>query len=125
MIEKVERPWGYYTVLDRELDFKIKRITVKPTENLSNQMHFHRNEYWVIVSGTAEITLGEHHDKEFLLTKGQTIDIPRGTWHWLRNPGKIPLEVIEVSIGEYIEEDDIVRDDFYDSIKPQPLGEIL
>ncbi len=107
----VYRPWGSYTVLEEQPRFQIKRITVTPGAKLSLQMHHHRHEHWVVVSGTAQITNGE---EEFLLQENQSTYIPAGTMHRLANPGVIPLELIEVQNGSYLGEDDILRfDDVY------------
>jgi mannose-1-phosphate guanylyltransferase/mannose-6-phosphate isomerase len=107
----VRRPWGSYTVLEGGPGYKIKRIEVPPAGRLSLQMHHHRTEHWVVVSGTALVQLGE---EERLLTENQSIDIPKGTLHRLSNPGKLPVEIIEIQSGPYLEEDDIVRfDDVY------------
>lgn len=107
----VYRPWGSYTVLEEQERYQIKRITVKPGARLSLQMHHHRHEHWVMVTGTAKITNGE---STFLLHENQSTYITAGTTHRLENPGAIPLELIEVQIGSYLGEDDIVRfeDDF-------------
>ncbi|TAN08192.1 MAG: mannose-1-phosphate guanylyltransferase/mannose-6-phosphate isomerase [Rhodanobacteraceae bacterium] len=103
---KVYRPWGSYDSIDMGDRFQVKRITVKPGAALSLQKHHHRAEHWVIVSGTAEVT----RDKEvFLLTENQSTFLPLGAVHRLRNPGKMPLELIEVQSGSYLGEDDIVR----------------
>lgn len=108
---KVHRPWGWYDSIDEGERFKVKRILVKPKASLSLQKHYHRAEHWVVVSGTAEITRG---DETFLLTENQSTYIPLGAIHRLANPGAIPLEIIEVQSGSYLDEDDIVRfDDFY------------
>ena len=107
----VYRPWGSYTVLEEQPRFQIKRITVTPGAKLSLQMHHHRHEHWVVVSGTARITNGE---EEILLHENQSTYIPAGTVHRLENPGVIALELIEVQNGSYLGEDDIVRfDDVY------------
>ncbi len=107
----VYRPWGSYTTLEMHSRFQIKRITVKPGAKLSLQMHHHRHEHWVVVTGTARIVNGE---KSFLLHENQSTYIPGGTMHRLENPGVIPLELIEIQIGSYLGEDDIVRfDDEY------------
>lgn len=107
----VYRPWGSYTVLEALPRFQIKRITVNSKAKLSLQMHHHRHEHWVVVSGIAKVTLGE---REILLHENQSTYIPEGTMHRLENPGVIPLELIEVQIGSYLGEDDIVRfDDVY------------
>jgi len=102
----VYRPWGSYTVLEELPRFQIKRITVYPGAKLSLQMHHHRHEHWVIVTGTAKIVNG---DEEILLYENQSTYIPAGTRHRLENPGVIALELIEVQIGSYLGEDDIVR----------------
>ena len=108
---KVYRPWGSYETMDIEQRFQVKRITVKPGAKLSLQKHFHRAEHWTVVSGTAIITRGQD---EVLLKEDESTYIPLGTLHRLENPGKIPLELIEVQSGSYLGEDDIVRfDDVY------------
>ncbi|WP_019026668.1 mannose-1-phosphate guanylyltransferase/mannose-6-phosphate isomerase [Colwellia piezophila] len=108
---EVYRPWGKYDSLDFGDRDQVKRITVKPGAKLSLQMHHHRAEHWIVVSGTARVTNGE---KEFLLTENQSTYIPLGTIHSLENPGVLPLELIEVQTGSYLGEDDIVRfDDKY------------
>jgi len=108
---KVYRPWGSYESIDEATRFQVKHITVNPGAQLSLQMHHHRAEHWTIVSGTALVTRG---DEEFLLSENQSTYIPVGTRHRLANPGKIPLELIEVQSGSYLEEDDILRfDDVY------------
>jgi mannose-1-phosphate guanylyltransferase/mannose-6-phosphate isomerase len=103
---KVYRPWGAYDSIDNGERFQVKRITVKPGGTLSLQMHHHRAEHWIVVSGTAEVTRGE---EVLLLTENQSTYIPLGVTHRLRNPGKLPLELIEVQSGSYLGEDDIVR----------------
>jgi mannose-1-phosphate guanylyltransferase len=102
----VERPWGTYTTLNESERFKIKRIEVKPGGRLSLQMHHHRSEHWVVVSGAAKVTC---NDKEFLLSPNESTFIPVGARHRLENPGKLPLVMIEVQCGDYVGEDDIVR----------------
>lgn len=104
--QEVHRPWGFYTTLDKAERFQVKRIVVKPGEKLSFQMHYHRAEHWIVVQGTANVFLG---DQTYVLSENQSIHIPLGMKHSLQNPGKIPLEVIEVQSGTYLEEDDIVR----------------
>jgi mannose-1-phosphate guanylyltransferase/mannose-6-phosphate isomerase len=107
----VRRPWGSYTVLEDGPGYKIKRIEVPPAGKLSLQMHHHRTEHWVVVAGTAQVQVGEN---ELLLTENQSVDIPKATVHRLANPGKVPVEIIEIQTGPYLEEDDIVRfDDIY------------
>lgn len=103
---QVHRPWGWYDSIDAGSRFQVKRIMVKPGASLSLQMHHHRAEHWIVVSGTAEVTNGE---QVILLTENQSTYIPLGTTHRLRNPGKVPLEIIEVQSGSYLGEDDIVR----------------
>ena len=108
---KVYRPWGSYETVDFGHRFQVKRITVKPGAKLSLQKHFHRAEHWTVVSGAATITKGE---EQMLLKEDESTYIPLGTLHRLENPGKIPLELIEVQSGSYLGEDDIVRfDDVY------------
>jgi len=103
---KVHRPWGWYDSIDNGPRHQVKRIMVKPGASLSLQMHHHRAEHWIVVSGTAEIVNG---DKTILLTENQSTYIPLGQTHRLANPGKVPLEIIEVQSGSYLGEDDIVR----------------
>lgn len=103
---EVYRPWGMYDSIDNGMRYQVKRITVKPGAKLSVQMHHHRAEHWIVVSGTAQISNGE---KTYLLTENQSTYIPVGQVHALENPGKIPLELIEVQSGPYLGEDDIVR----------------
>ena len=103
---QVHRPWGWYDSIDHGPRFQVKRIMVKPGASLSLQMHHHRAEHWIVVSGTAEVTNG---DKVILLTENQSTYIPLGQVHRLANPGKVPLEIIEVQSGSYLGEDDIVR----------------
>ena len=102
----VHRPWGTYTVLEESPSFKIKRIVVKPQGSLSLQMHHHRSEHWIVVSGTAEVING---DKTLLVSTNESTYIPAGHKHRLRNPGMIDLVMIEVQSGQYLGEDDIVR----------------
>lgn len=103
---EVYRPWGVYDTVDNGARYQVKRITVNPGAKLSVQMHHHRAEHWIVVSGTAKITNG---DKTYLLTENQSTYIPIGKIHAMENPGKIPLELIEVQSGTYLGEDDIVR----------------
>lgn len=103
---KVHRPWGWYDSVDSGPRHQVKRILVKPGASLSLQMHHHRAEHWIVVSGTAEVTVDE---KVVLLSENQSVYIPLGATHRLRNPGKLPLEIIEVQSGSYLGEDDIVR----------------
>jgi mannose-1-phosphate guanylyltransferase/mannose-6-phosphate isomerase len=108
---KIYRPWGYYDSIDAGNRFQVKRIVVNPGAALSLQMHHHRAEHWVVVRGTARVTRG---DETLLLSENESTYIPVGTRHRLENPGKVPLEIIEVQSGAYLGEDDIVRfDDAY------------
>lgn len=104
--QQVHRPWGSYESIGQGSRYQVKRLIVKPGESLSLQMHHHRAEHWVVVSGTARVTCD---DKSFLLTENQSTYIPVGTTHRLENPGSIVLELIEVQSGSYLGEDDIVR----------------
>lgn len=107
----VRRPWGSYTVLEEGQFYKIKRITVHPGARLSLQMHHHRSEHWVVVKGTAMVQVGE---REMIVVENQSVDIPKASMHRLSNPGRVPVEIIEIQSGPYLEEDDIVRfDDVY------------
>lgn len=106
MHRQVYRPWGHYDSIDEGKRFKVKRITVKPGEKLSVQMHYHRAEHWVVVTGTALVRV---NDSEKLVTENESIFIPIGGVHSLENPGKVPLELIEVQTGSYLGEDDIIR----------------
>jgi mannose-1-phosphate guanylyltransferase/mannose-6-phosphate isomerase len=100
------RPWGNYQRIDIGSRFQVKRITVKPGARLSLQKHFHRAEHWVVVRGTAEVTVDEQIS---LVHENEAIYLPIGCVHRLANPGKIPLELIEVQVGSYTGEDDIIR----------------
>lgn len=112
---KVYRPWGTYTVLEEGLRFKIKDIEIKPKGRLSMQYHHHRSEHWVVVRGTAQITIG---DEVLMLSENESAFIPQGRAHRLENPGDTPLNIIEVQCGDYVGEDDIVRiDDVYGRIE--------
>jgi mannose-1-phosphate guanylyltransferase/mannose-6-phosphate isomerase len=102
----VFRPWGSYDSIDSGERFQVKRLSVKPGASMSLQLHHHRAEHWIVVSGTARITRGE---ETFLLEENQSTYIPLGTKHRIENPGKIPLHIIEVQSGPYLGEDDIVR----------------
>ena len=103
---QVHRPWGWYDNIDEGARFKVKRIMVKPGASLSLQMHHHRAEHWIVVKGTAEVTVGE---RVILISENESTFIPLGQKHRLANPGKVPLEIIEVQSGSYLGEDDIVR----------------
>ncbi len=107
-----QRPWGSFTVLDEDEDYKIKRIEVFPTKRLSYQKHAHRSEHWFVVRGIAKVTL---NGKEFLVKKGEDVNVPVGTAHRVENPDAEELLIfIETQTGDYFGEDDIVRfeDDF-------------
>ena len=107
----VYRPWGKYTNLEERDNFRVKILTVNPGKRLSLQKHLHRSEHWTVVKGTALITKG---DKEFLLRPNESTYIPIGEIHRISNPGKVPVEIVEIQVGEYLGEDDIIRleDDF-------------
>ncbi len=108
---RMYRPWGYYQDVDAAERYRVKQIVVKPGSKLSLQKHFHRSEHWVVVKGTAEVTVG---DDVRSVHENESVYIPIGSLHRLANPGKIPLELIEVQVGSYLGEDDIVRlDDAY------------
>jgi mannose-1-phosphate guanylyltransferase/mannose-6-phosphate isomerase len=108
---RIYRPWGYYQDVDIAARYRVKRIVVKPGSTLSLQKHFHRSEHWVVVKGTAEVTVG---NDVRAVHENESSYIPIGRIHRLANPGKIPLELIEVQVGSYVGEDDIVRlDDVY------------
>ena len=115
---KVHRPWGTYDSIDSGPRFQVKRIVVKPSATLSLQMHHHRAEHWIVVTGTARVTRG---DEVIMLSENQSTYIPLGTVHRLENPGKIDLEMIEVQSGTYLGEDDIVRlEDNYGRLHAMP-----
>lgn len=105
------RPWGSYTVLGEGPGYKMKKIVVQPGQQLSLQLHYHRSEHWIVTGGTAKVTLGEN---KLMIHENESVFIPMTTKHRLENPGRLPLEIIEVQNGKYLEEDDIVRfDDVY------------
>jgi len=117
------RPWGSYTVLMEGKRHKIKRITVQPKQKLSLQMHYHRSEHWVVVSGTAKVTIGQ---QETIVHEGESIFVPKSAIHRVDNPGIVPLEIIEVQVGEYLGEDDIVRfEDVYGRFKEEEAFSLL
>ena len=107
----VHRPWGTYTILEEQKNYKIKRIVVKSGKKLSLQKHLHRSEHWIVVSGTAKVTVGS---ESFLVRQNESTYIPMGEVHRLENEGRIDLVIIEAQVGEYLGEDDIIRleDDF-------------
>jgi len=114
LFPKDYRPWGWFESLTKTDRFQVKKLYVKPSAQLSLQLHNHRSEHWVVVEGTAEVTIG---DETKLITEGESIYIPLGTKHRLKNPGKIQLIIIEVQTGAYLGEDDIVRySDIYDRL---------
>lgn len=100
------RPWGAYTILEEGPRYKIKQICIYPHQSVSLQMHYHRSEHWVVVSGTAKVTIGA---KEQIVHEEESIFVPKSSIHRVMNPGKVPLKMIEVQVGEYLQEDDIVR----------------
>jgi len=111
----IYRPWGSYTVLEEGERYKIKRVVVNPGEVLSLQKHYHRSEHWVVVKGTAKVTIG---DREIFTHENESAYVPKSTLHRLENPGRVPLEIIEVQNGEYVGEDDIVRiEDHYGRVE--------
>jgi mannose-6-phosphate isomerase len=116
-METTERPWGQYTILEQGPTYKIKKVEVHPQQRLSLQKHLHRSEHWIVVSGTARVTCG---NQDLLLRVNESTYVPMGTEHRLENPGHIPLVLIEVQNGEYLEEDDIVRfdDDYGRDVDP-------
>ena len=115
--QRVHRPWGYFDLLETGERFQVKCIVVNPGERLSLQKHFHRAEHWVVVYGTAEVTVDE---KTMKIYENESVYVPMGATHRLANPGKIPLKVIEVQSGSYLGEDDIVRfeDDYHRESTP-------
>jgi len=116
--QRSHRPWGSFESIDRGHRYQVKRLTVKPGESLSLQMHYHRAEHWIVVSGTARVT---NEDKVYLLAENQSTYIPIGAKHRLENPGSLPLEIIEVQSGSYLEEDDIVR---FEDVYQRREGEV-
>ena len=115
---RVHRPWGFYESVESGDRYQVKHLMVKPGASLSLQMHHHRSEHWVVVRGTARVTIG---DKLMLLSENESTYVPIGTTHRLENPGKLPLSIIEVQLGSYLGEDDIVRmDDVYGRLEEKP-----
>jgi len=109
--KRIHRPWGYYQGVDAGPRYQVKRIVVKPGGKLSLQKHHHRAEHWVVVKGAAEVTLNEDTR---IVHENESIYLPIGSMHRLANPGRIPLELIEVQVGSYLGEDDILRfEDIY------------
>lgn len=117
------RPWGHFILIDRGERYQVKRITVEPQQILSLQKHFHRSEHWVVVRGTALVSVD---GKQQVLTENHSVYIPLGSQHRLENPGRVPLELIEVQSGSYLGEDDIVRyEDAYNRLTVDPMTELL
>lgn len=117
------RPWGAYTVLEEQERYKIKKIEVQPKQKLSLQLHYHRSEHWVVVKGSAKVTIG---DRETLVHEGESIFVPKAAVHRVENPGKVVLEIIEVQVGEYLGEDDIIRlEDSYGRLKEEETFKLL
>jgi mannose-1-phosphate guanylyltransferase / mannose-6-phosphate isomerase len=107
----IYRPWGSYTIFGQGPSYKMKKIRVNPNEKLSLHLHYHRSEHWVVIAGTAKVTIG---DREYMIHENESLFVPPSTKHRLENPGRIPLEIIEIQNGRYLEEDDIIRfDDIY------------
>lgn len=104
--QTVSRPWGYFAVLEKGENFKVKKVMVKPGEKLSLQFHNKRAEHWVVLKGIAKVEL---NGKIFNLKPHQSIDVPIKARHRLENPGEEPLEIVEIQSGDYLEEDDIIR----------------
>lgn len=118
-----QRPWGFYSILEEGKRYKIKRIHVDPQAKLSLQLHYHRSEHWVVVTGTAKVTINA---KETIVHEGESIFVPKSSMHRVENPGKVPLEIIEVQVGEYLGEDDIIRlEDVYGRLKQDAAFAIL
>ena len=115
------RPWGKYTTLAEGDGYKVKRIVINPGQSISLQIHYHRSEHWTVISGTGKLTLNE---KEIIFRENESTYIPIGTAHRLENPGKLPLAIIEVQNGKYLEEDDIVRlEDAYGRVAAELEGD--
>ena len=118
---RVHRPWGFYEGLDTGERHQVKHLMIKPGAAISLQMHHHRAEHWVVVNGTARVTVG---DDTRLLSENESVYIPIGATHRLENPGKMPLSIIEVQSGSYLGEDDIVRfDDVYGRVREVQAAE--
>tara|TARA_B100000405_G_scaffold42191_1_gene28118 strand:- start:1420 stop:1884 length:465 start_codon:yes stop_codon:yes gene_type:complete len=103
---RTDRPWGWYETIEEGHRYKVKNIEIKPGEGISKQFHYHRSEHWVIVNGTA---LVEMDDNQFMVYENESTFVPLGKIHKVRNPGKIPLRIVEVQVGSYLGEDDITR----------------
>lgn len=110
----IYRPWGFYTVLCSGQGYKMKKIVVNPGQLLSLQLHYHRSEHWIVIGGTARVTIGETVQ---MVHENESVFVPQSTMHRMENPGRLPLEIIEVQNGSYLGEDDIVRfEDMYDRV---------
>ena len=107
-MEKIERPWGWYQVIDSGRRYKTKNLVVNPGKSLSLQFHYHRSEHWVVVGGTAMVLID---GKEVFVYENESIFVPQTSKHKLTNPGKIPLHIVEVQTGSFLDEEDIVRFD--------------
>ena len=107
-MEKIERPWGWYQVIDSGGRYKTKNLVVNPGKSLSLQFHYHRSEHWVVVGGTAMVLID---GKEVFVYENESIFVPQTSKHKLTNPGKIPLHIVEVQTGSFLDEEDIVRFD--------------
>lgn len=118
MSDRVERPWGSFTVLEEGPRFKVKRLVVKPGAALSLQLHHHRSEHWVVVAGAARVRNG---DMETCVRPDEWVHVPAGTLHRVANPGLIDCVMVEVQLGDYLGEDDIVRvaDDYGRVVQPE------
>jgi len=101
------KPYGYYVLLEEGKNFKIRKLVLKPKKHISKQMHHHRTEHWIVLRGTAKVLIG---DKERFFHENESFFVPKSTWHYIENPGSIELEMLEVQSGEYLEEDDTVRE---------------
>jgi mannose-1-phosphate guanylyltransferase/mannose-6-phosphate isomerase len=104
---EIYKPWGFYKILEKGDRYKIYKIVIKPGMSLDMEMHHHRTEHWIIMKGTAEVEIGR---KRYFLHEGESTFVPKSTFHKLKNSGKIPLEIIEIQSGEYLGEDDRVKE---------------
>lgn len=111
-----ERYWGYVEVIDEGENYRISRVEIKPKHGIKPQIHYHRHEHWVVVSGVAKVTCG---DEEILLTHNESTYVPAATLHKVENPGQIPLVILEIQNGEYLGEDDIERPFDLNLVKPE------
>ena len=104
------KPYGYYLLLEEGKNFKIRKLLLKPKKHISKQMHHHRTEHWIVLRGTAKVLIA---DKEYFFHENESFFVPKSTWHYIENPGIIDLEMLEVQSGEYLEEDDTVRENVF------------